>query len=354
MHCEAPTMGSKDRYALLKERALANFELLINYWKLDYTKIGDKEYDFLSPTREDTNFGACRFNVVKGYGKDFAGINFSKADFEAVGSGFSKEDFAGFTNYGEARTGFDIIGLCQRVHNRNSYQEAAEQLKQDLIKLSNNTQILEVTQEDIEKRYKEIEIRKGKILEWATKAWKYSQPFRSTLAEKYLESREIFIPLWCDEPSIKFHPRVYNKEIEKTAPCVLFKVSNSPASELKAIHRIWIALDGSRKARLNNPKMALGPIEGGAIWFGTPHEKLYIAEGPEEALNIKYNFDCKFVCSTVYSTNYHNLIIPNYVKEVVLCPDDCDSGAGKEAAMRAIKEYTKQNKKIKMKMHNKY
>lgn len=347
-------MFSKDKYALLKERALANFDLLINYWKLEYIKIGDNEYDFLSPTRADNNFGACRFNVAKGYGADFAGVSFSKKEYESIGKGFCREDFAGFTEYGQTRNGFDIIGLCQRIHNRNSYQEAAELLKQQLIEISQNAQILEITKEDIDKRYKEIEARKAKTLEWANKAWKYSQSFKNTLAEKYLNSRGIFLQAWENEPNIKFHPKIYNKEIEKTVPCVLFKVSNSPNGELRAIHRIWIALDGSRKAKLSNPKMALGSIEGGAIWFGDPCEKLYIAEGPEEALNIKYNFQRNFVCSTVYATNFHNLIIPSYVTEVVLCPDDCDDGAGKESAIKAIKAYTKQNKKIKMALHNKY
>lgn len=335
-------------YALLKEKALANFDLLLYYWGINYIKINDKEYDFLSPTRPgDKNYGACRFNTSKGFGADFAGNSFKKQDFESIGKGFDREDFMGFSRYGETKVGFDVIGLCQRIYNRDTYQEAATLLKEQLTELEKNSNLVKVTQEDVNKRLEQIAQKRIKTINWANNLWKHGKDFKGTIAEKYLESKGIFVPENYNK-EIKYHSKIYSSDLNIFIPCILFKVSKAPGGELSAIHRIYIAKDGSRKANINNPKKALGAIQGGAIWFGRPSEKLYIAEGPEEALVIKHTHERKFVCSTVYSTNYHSLTIPNYVKEVVLCPDLDEAGIS--AAIKATKEYSKQNKKVKIHM----
>ena len=46
------------KYDQLREKALANFELLLNHWGIEFQLIGEHEYDFLNPTRQDDNFGA--------------------------------------------------------------------------------------------------------------------------------------------------------------------------------------------------------------------------------------------------------------------------------------------------------
>lgn len=337
-------------YIAVREQALANFELLLNFWKIEYKKISPTEYDFKNPTRNDANFGACRFNIEKGYGADFAKHTFSDSDFKAFGKGFTASDFASFSEYGEINSGFDIIGLTQRIYNLSTYSKASEALEAILKKLSEDHALIEITKDQIAQREQKIQQDKQKRFDYANKLWNISRPIKNTLGSVYFEHRAI---IGVDEPSIRFHYNVWNAELKLNIPCIVFKVSKSPESDLQAAHRIYIARDGTRKAYLKEAKLALGEIKQGAIWFGKPSSKLYIAEGPEEALNIKYNFDMDFVCSTVYSNNFHNIIIPDYVSEIVLCPDDCDSGAGKEAALKAISKYKKNQRiKVKMALHN--
>lgn len=330
-------------YELLRERALINFETLLAHWKIEYQLIGKDEYDFLSPTRVgDTNFGACRFNVAKGIGSDFAGTSYSKQEFEAVGIGFNREDFSGFTQYGEANPSFDVIGLCQRIHNIDQYSEAATRLKSDLDLIDGGNVDTAHIAGLIAARHASREAQREKMRQMADRLWRYARDVQGTIGETYLNSRRIFMQEFHIEPNMKFNSRVYNSELQMYVPAILFKVSKSHNGELSAIHRIWISADGSRKARLTEAKKAIGPIEGCGIWFGVPDKTLYVCEGPETALFIKYKYERKFVVSTVYATNYHALTIPDFVEKVFLVPDFDNAGDG--AASKAENAYSKQGK----------
>lgn len=332
-------------YDFLKERALIHFEMLLALWKIDYQCIGENEYDFLSPTREDTNFGACRFNVAKGIGADFAGMRYGKSEFEQIGSGFSRDDFSGFTEYGASNPNFDIIGLSQRIHNISTYSEAAQRLKQDLDQIDGGNVDTAYLSGQIALRHEQREIQRQKMRDIASRYWRYCRDIKNTIGETYLNSRGIYMQDHDIEPSMKFNNRVFNQELQLYIPAVIFKVSDKPDGNLLAVHRIWISRDGTRKARLEENKKAVGSIQGNGIWFGAPDKTLYVCEGPEEALTIRLVHNRKFVVSTVYSTNYHNLTIPEYVENVFLVPDA--DPAGLSAAAKAEVEYSRQNKKVK-------
>lgn len=345
------------KYAILKEQALSNFDLVLDYWGVTYTKINDKEYDFLSPNREDHNFGACRFNVEKGIGADFAGTSLSGKDYAWFGKGFTKDDFNGFTAFGgstfEARNTFDVIGLCQRIHKLNDYRSAAELLSQQLRELRKNYKLARVSHKAVQERLDRIGQQKEQKKKWAADIWELCLPIKNSPAEKYLNNRGLFSECWGAEPAIKFK-RIKHKETNRFLPAVVFAVSEKPlweGGEVGAIHRVYLKGDGGSKIDGTNAhgrieaKMALGSISGKAIWFGKSSEKLYVCEGPEEALTLRYGADKDFVVSTVYANNYHCLTIPTYVKEVVLVYDNDE--AGFKAFQLAVVSYKKQGKIVK-------
>lgn len=338
---------AQSKYELLKERALNNFEALLTINKIDYIKIGPNEYDFLSPTRkEDTNFGACRFNVAKGIGADFAGISFTKQELERVGAGFSREDFAGFSEFGETKNSFDVIGLYQRIRGANSYSEAAQALKEDLEKIDGGNVNTAELHKQIALRHEQTRLQREKMQGVALRGWKYCRDIKGTIGETYLNSRGIYMQDYDIEPNLKFHPKIFNTELGIPIPAVVFKISHAPNSELTGIHRIWIAKDGSRKARLEENKKAIGTVNGNGIWLGTPDKVLWITEGPENALDLLFVGRRKFVVSTVYGTNYDKLTIPGCVHTVVLVPDVDDPGLN--ATAKAFKAYSKQNKQVRI------
>lgn len=329
------------KYDQLREKALANFESLLAYWGIEYQQIGN-EYDFLSPTREDTNFGACRFNIDKGRGADFAGTTLPILDFKQLGCGFSKDDFNGFADGAETKVGFDVIGLAQRVHRINGYKVAAEQLRLDLQKLSEQVKLVSPTRDAAEQRRKEQEIKNAKLTEYAHKVWRACENIKieNTPGSIYLKNRGIN---WLNEPSIRFHPKVKNKELGRAIPTLLFRIQKEPTGPLVALHRIYLDEDG-KKAKVSAPKMALARILGAGIWFGAPGEQLAIVEGPENALTARTTYGLDFVVSSVSSANYSSLEIPPYVKRLILIPDE--DKAGDAAYEKALIAYHRPGLKI--------
>lgn len=330
-------------YTALKEKALINILFLFEFWELEYRKISDVEYDFINPTRDDRNFGACRFNIQKGLGADFTGVNFTNSDFQSFGMGFSKEDFASTVQGKTVTFGFDVIGLVQRLYSCSSYTEAAKLLTKQLSDLSKIVQLQKPTLEAALKRQQEQEEIAKKKLITANRVWKICIPIKDTIGEKYLLSRSIILK---EIPNvIRYHPKIMNRELKRPIPAILFKVQSEPNGDLKAIHRIYIKEDGSGKADLECPKMALGAIKDSGIWFGKPGPKLCIVEGPENALSI-LSLGYEFVVSTIDSANFCNISIPEYVEEILLLPDG--DRAGKIAAEKAAHRYKEFCKKIKI------
>lgn len=332
------------KYDQLREKALANFEVLLQYWGLEFQTVGTNEYDFLSPMRSDANFGACRFNIEKGRGADFAGrgISFTSSDYVLLGTGFGKEDFSSYVPGDETNVGFDIIGLAQRVHKANTYRDAAKRLSSDLQALAEQVQLTKPTRDAAEKRREEQIIKNKQLTEYANKVWRACENIciSNTPGELYLKNRGITI----QEPNIRFHPRIKNKELNQAIPTLLFKIQKEPSGPLVALHRIYLDEQG-KKAKVAAPKMALARIFGAGIWLGIPGNQLAIVEGPENALTARCTYGLPFVVSTVSGANYSALSIPNYVTELVLIPDE--DSAGEAAYQKAILAYHSPNIKIK-------
>lgn len=310
------------KYDALREKALANFELLINFWKLEYKKVLEYEYDILATWRPDNNYGSVRFNTNKGRGADFAGDRLTETDAIKLGDGFDFNDFVGYTEQGQSKIGFDIIGLCQRVYHTNTYQAAAEQLGSDLRDISRRPEFINITREAIERRLNEAAERAKKIKQAAIDLWGSSGYHKvvGSPGEKYLISRGITI--W--DKNIRVHPSITYGPLKKSFPALLFKVQESTDSHLQAIHRIFLTPDG-KKADVDEPKMALASIKGAGIWFGQPGKTLYVAEGPENALTLR-QIGANFVLCTVFSTNFHTFKLPPYVERLVLAPDPDPAG----------------------------
>lgn len=311
------------KYDALREKALANFELLLEFWKVDFKKITENEYDLLATWRKDQNFGSCRFNIAKGIGSDFANIGITKEDIKLFGTGFDENDFSGFSpDEGATKSSFDIVGLCQRLYRCRTYQDALKYLDDDLRALARDKDIIVPTEERIKARLEKEQKNKQRILNYARDLWesaKYNS-LKGSIGEKYLNSRGIFKL----DKNIRFHPSIQYGPLRVNYPALLFKVQKTPEGEIQAIHRIYLDSSGT-KAKVDNPKMALASVKGAAIWFGEPSSVLYVAEGPENALTC-FEMGANFVACTVSSSNLHNLEIPSNVRRLILVPDPDPAG----------------------------
>lgn len=332
------------KYDHLREHGLANFELLLDFWGIEFNRVNALEYDLIAKWREDGNFGAVRFNTFKGRGSDFAGLSIAKLNYAMLGNGFGAEDFAGVVSDTNTNTGFDVIGLCQKVYNIDTYRNAAGQLFTDLQTISKTKNLTKPAIDAANARREKLEALNKSRMEHAARMWEFCKriPFEHSLADTYLIRRGLPF-VYLRETNVRYHPKVKNVETNKVMPAVLFKVTLQPGTQLVAIHRIYITDDGMDKADVKNPKMALATIQGAGIWFGNPGPRLAVAEGPENALSLR-ELGATFAVSTINATNFANLIIPDYVEHVVLYPDP--DAAGQLAAAKALKNYSAQGKKI--------
>lgn len=325
------------KHDALREKALANFELLLEFWKVDFRKITENEYDLLATWRKDKNFGSCRFNIAKGIGSDFANSGITKEDIKVFGAGFDETDFGGVDLEGDAtKSSFDVVGLCQRLYRCRTYQDALKYLDDDLRALARDKDIIVPTEERIKAKQEKQQRDNQRILDYARDLWESAKyhPLKGSIGEAYLQSRGI-IRL---DKNIRFHPSIPYKPLNTNYPCLLFKVQKYPDGPLEALHRIYLDPFGN-KAKVDNPKMALASVKGSAIWFGEPDPILYIAEGPENALTC-LEVGAKFVACTIFGSNFHNLIIPSNVKKLLVVPDPDPSG------LKALNKLIEEKRKL--------
>lgn len=160
--------------------------------------------------------------------------------------------------------------------------------------------------------------------------WCDSVPATDTLVETYLRSRGITIP---PPPTLRFHAAMPHKPSQSVWPAMVALVSRGQS--FQAIHRTYLARDGSGKAPLGDeydPKMSLGPISGGAIRLGPVQETICIAEGIETALSVMQATG-RVTWAAISSGNLPKLELPDSVREVIICADS--DPAGEKAACKA-------------------
>jgi hypothetical protein len=104
-------------------------------------------------------------------------------------------------------------------------------------------------------------------------------PVAGTVAERYLASRALPVPACAD---LLFHPDLTHWETRSGYPGLLAVVRDCAGNRI-ALHRTYLADDGSAKAPLENPRKMLGSVAGGAVRLGDLTEAglLGLAEGIE-------------------------------------------------------------------------
>ena len=116
-------------------------------------------------------------------------------------------------------------------------------------------------------------------------------------------------------------------------------VSRGSDNEQLAIHRTFLARDGSGKAPINPQKMMLGPCGGGAVRLGEPSNILMVGEGIETSLAaMQATGDPAWAALSTSGLKALNL--PENVGEVIVLADGDDFGeaAARECALRWQRE----------------
>lgn len=127
-----------------------------------------------------------------------------------------------------------------------------------------------------------IDDRAASKREFAMRIWSEAIPIAGTAAEIYLRTRGITIEV---PPSLRFHERLKHGPTGTHWPAMLGLVTDCITGERLAIHRTYLAIDGSGKAPIEPAKMMLGPTKGGVIRLGEAVDHVTVGEGIETCLS---------------------------------------------------------------------
>ncbi|WP_194288242.1 DUF7146 domain-containing protein [Agrobacterium tumefaciens] len=129
--------------------------------------------------------------------------------------------------------------------------------------------------------------------ERARRLFQMTQPLAGTLADSYLRQRGILRASL--HSSLRFHPSCYYRDLVSGGtsgyPALIAAVTDQ-AGTVTGVHRTWLDPDGDGKARVEDPRRALGGLLGNAVRFRFPVDGpvpvMTAGEGLESMLSLSH------------------------------------------------------------------
>ena len=171
----------------------------------------------------------------------------------------------------------------------------------------------------------------------AQRLFAMGRPVPGTLAERYLRSRGITVPLDCD--ALRFHPRIYCGELGPTAalPGLLAAVTDLSGS-VTAVQRTWLDPDRADKARLKEPRRSLGDQLGHGVRFGQATDVLLAGEGLETVLSVRSALPRMPAVAGLSANHLGALLLPKRLRRLYVARDRDRDGEGAAERLRAAAE----------------
>lgn len=176
---------------------------------------------------------------------------------------------------------------------------------------------------------------------YALQLWRASLPATHTLVETYLRSRSLCLP---ESGVLRFvddlkHPT------GGTWPAMVALVARGEGDVPQAIHRTFLARDGSGKAPVDPQKMMLGPCRGGAVHLAKPNDLLMVGEGIETCLAAMQQTGNP-AWAALSASGLRALDLPETVREVIVLADGDD--AGEAAACDCGRRWEREGRRVRI------
>lgn len=210
----------------------------------------------------------------------------------------------------------DVLDFVRRAHGV-TLREAAAMLGSD------NLPALRVA--PVIKDEKPARINEARAI------WRDAVSVSGTLAETYLRSRGLHLPI---PDSIRFTRLRYGKRGPER-PCLVACVA-SVDNKLVGIQRTYLNDDGRGKAAVPKPKLSLGQVAGGAIRLAPAAGRLIVCEGLEDGLTLMQELG-RAVWVAAGSSMLPKMQFPVGVRKVAIGGDG--DQAGRDAAGAAASAY---------------
>jgi hypothetical protein len=196
---------------------------------------------------------------------------------------------------------------------------------------------------DAEEEAQEAERRRWAKAHWLN-AW---ESLLGTVAETYLRGRGIDLRKLPRQPgALRFVPNEKHRDSGQTFPCICSAMSG-PKGAVHAIHRTFLARDGSDKAPVpKEEQRKVWPRCAGAaihLWrgksdkpaAGAPEnsDTLVLCEGVEDGLSIALAVPEARIWCAYSLSNLGNIVIPKCASRVIV---SCDNDWGKPQAEKQL------------------
>jgi hypothetical protein len=177
--------------------------------------------------------------------------------------------------------------------------------------------------------------RRDKRTKIALALWRSAVPAAGTMVETYLASRGLHLPA---SPALRFHAALRHPS-GGTWPAMVALVKRGSDGTPLAIHRTFLARDGSGKAPGEPQKMMLGPCRGGAVRLAEPGDGLMVGEGIETCL-AAMEATGHPAWAALSTSGLRSLELPKDVCDVIVLADGDEAGeaAARDCALRWKRE----------------
>jgi hypothetical protein len=173
----------------------------------------------------------------------------------------------------------------------------------------------------------------GGTPEAATRLFAASVPVAFSLAETYLLSRGITLPV--ASAALRFHPRCWHRDEGQTRslprPALIAAVTDG-AGALQGAHRTWLAQDGKDKAHVEVQRRAMGNLLGNAVRLTPCDDILVVGEGIETMLSVREAAPGLPVWAALSSSHLGAVLLPEGLLRLYIAIDR--DPAGRRAAER--------------------
>jgi putative DNA primase/helicase len=172
--------------------------------------------------------------------------------------------------------------------------------------------------------------------------WREAQPAKGTIAETYLANRGLALLL---PDCLRFHPECPHPS-GASLPAMIGLVEHVTRGPT-AIHRTFLAADGSGKAAVGPDKASLGLVGGSAVRLAqvSAGRWLVVAEGLETTFSVMQACDLPG-WAALSAGGIKSLVLPPSANMVVICADNDANGVGQRAAKAAAERFLAEGRRV--------
>jgi putative DNA primase/helicase len=178
---------------------------------------------------------------------------------------------------------------------------------------------------------------------WACDLWEHALPARGTVVDAYLRSRGLGS---VTTPELRWLPTHRHKPTGALWPVMIAAVRDA-AGALRAVHRTYLARDGSAKAQLGEPRMTLGNPKGCAVHLSPADAAMVVAEGIETAIAAGLLFDLP-AWACVSAGGLEAVSLPAVVRSVLIAADHDVRGQGQRAAQALAQRLLAEGRRVRI------